>query len=146
MTEFIQQIRPINLGTILHLAGMNVGERRAIRTIVAVAEEFCADVPTVAAAFLFGRDTVAPHQYRDYLRDSEFDPLIDSDEIRAAWELGWVAFTSGVPTEGDKRRASADRIVGNIRTLSQTQRSTASRHAAGRPHHGQRLFKKTNPV
>jgi hypothetical protein len=118
MTEFIDQMSPLNLGTIIRLTGMNVGERRAIQTIIAVAEEHCADVPTVAAAFLFGRDTAAPHQYRDYLRDSEFDPLIDTDEIRAAWELGWIAFTSGVPTEGDKRRTTADRIVTNIRTLS----------------------------
>ena len=51
----LQAIRPLNIGTILHpLTGNRVGEdRRDLQQIIAVAEEWSADVRVVAAAFGF---------------------------------------------------------------------------------------------
>jgi hypothetical protein len=92
----IRAIRPHNLGTILHLAGMKVGEQRNVGAIVAYAEEWGADVPVVLAAFGFLRD-----QYRSEWVDMlcpernrrSAAPIIDvNPELRAAAYLACCAF------------------------------------------------------
>jgi hypothetical protein len=106
MTDMIKSrilaIKPGNLGTILHCTGRGFGESRNIAGIIAVAEEWNASAPVVAAAFGYLRDQHRPGVWVDMLcperNRPEVAPIIDvSPELRAALYLACCAF--GGPLE-----------------------------------------------
>ena len=67
-----------------------------------------ATTDVVCAAFGFYRDSEQPHRYRDFFRDSEFDPIVQGSEVSAAFNLSMLAL--------EQPPSLADRIVERIRT------------------------------